>query len=56
MQADDPLHAAPTDADDRRRRGPGDPPAEVARAVAQLLALADTLDQLDLDGVRPACL
>ena len=56
MRPDDPPPTAPTDAEDQRRTGPGDPPEDVAQAVAQLLALAETLDQLDLDGVRPACL
>lgn len=30
-----------------------DPPAEVADAFATLMALAATLDELDLDGVEP---
>jgi hypothetical protein len=33
--------------------GSDDPPAEVAKALATLMALAATLDELELDGVEP---
>jgi hypothetical protein len=54
ISSDVPAPAVPTGADDRCQSGRGDAPAEVEQAAAQLLALAQTLDQLDLDGVRPA--
>ena len=41
--------------DDGSRDRPGDPLAgKVEEALAALIALAETLDELDLEGVEPA--
>ena len=53
MHDDDPARTeTPSDGTGPATR---QPPAEVAQALATLMAMAATLEQLDLDGVAPAC-